>query len=130
MILRFFFLFALIPAAELYLLIKVGRIIGAPSTVALVLLISLAGAWLVRYQGFEILRRIQTDLSQGRLPAAELLDGAMILAGGMLMLSPGFFTDIAGLFFLFPPTRALIKQYVRRRLQQKMSGGVITIRRF
>lgn len=130
MLLKLFVLFTVVPVAELYLLIKVGRLIGPLPTVALVLLVSLAGAWLVRHQGFEILRRIQSDLAQGRLPAAELLDGALVLVGGVLMVTPGFFTDIVGLLFLFPLTRALIKQYARRRLQKKLAGGTITIRRF
>lgn len=130
MLFKLFVLFTVIPVAELYLLIKVGRLIGAPSTVALVLLISLAGAWLVRHQGFEILRRIQADLGQGRAPAAELLDGAMVLVGGVLMLTPGFFTDLLGILFLLPPTRAAIKLYARRRLQRRLSRGTITIRRF
>ncbi len=112
------------------LLIKVGSLIGPLPTVALLLSISLAGAWLVRHQGFEIMRRIQSELAQGRLPAAELLDGAMVLVGGVLLLTPGFFTDFLGLFFLIPFTRAVIKQLVRLWLQRRLSRGTITIRCF
>ena len=130
MLIRLFILFAVIPVIELYLLIKVGSLIGALPTVALVLSISLAGAWLVRHQGFEIMRRIQAELAQGRLPAAELLDGAMVLVGGVLLLTPGFFTDFLGLFFLIPFTRAAIKQFVRLWLQRRLSRGTITFRRF
>ena len=126
---RLFILFAVIPVIEVYLLIKVGRLIGALPTVALLLAISLAGAWLVRHQGFELLRRIQAELAQGRLPAAELLDGAMVLVGGVLLLTPGFFTDVLGLFFLIPFTRAVIKQFARLWLQRRLGRGVITIRR-
>ena len=126
---RLFILFAVIPVIEVYLLIKVGRLIGALPTVALLLAISLAGAWLVRHQGFELLRRIQAELAQGRLPAAELLEGAMVLVGGVLLLTPGFFTDVLGLFFLIPFTRAVIKQLVRLWLQRRLARGVITIRR-
>jgi UPF0716 protein FxsA len=129
MLIRLFILFAVIPVIELYLLIKVGSLIGALPTVALVLSISLAGAWLVRHQGFEILRRIQAELAQGRLPAAELLDGAMVLVGGVLLLTPGFFTDVLGLFFLIPFTRAVIKQLTRLWLERRLAQGVITIRR-
>ena len=129
MLIRLFILFAVIPVIELYLLIKVGSLIGALPTVALVLSISLAGAWLVRHQGFEILRRIQAELAQGRLPAAELLDGAMVLVGGVLLLTPGFFTDVLGLFFLIPFTRAVIKQLTRLWLERRLARGVITIRR-
>src|ERR1700674_1005800 len=110
---RLFILLAVIPVIELFLLIKVGRLLGAVPTVVLLLSISLAGAWLVRHQGFEVLRRIQAEMAQGWLPAAELLDGALVLVGGVLLLTPGFFTDVLGLFFLIPFTRAIIKQFVR-----------------
>ncbi len=130
MLIRLFLLFAVIPVIEVYLLIKVGSLIGAVPTVALLLAISMVGAWLVRHQGFEIMRRIQSEMAQGRLPAAELLDGAMVLVGGVLLLTPGFFTDFLGLFFLIPFSRALIKQFVALWLQRRLERGVITIRRF
>ncbi len=130
MLIRLFILFTIIPIIEVYLLIKVGSLIGAVPTVALLLAISMVGAWLVRHQGFELMRRIQSELAQGRLPAAELLDGAMVLVGGVLLLTPGFFTDFLGLFFLIPATRAIIKQFVRLWLQRRLSRGTITIRRF
>jgi UPF0716 protein FxsA len=130
MLIRLFLLFAVVPVIEVYLLLKVGSLIGAMPTVALLLAISMAGAWLVRHQGFELMRRIQAEMAQGRLPAAELLDGAMVLVGGVLLLTPGFFTDVLGLFFLIPFTRALIKQLVRFWLQRRLDRGVITIRRF
>ena len=127
---RLFLLFAVIPVIEIYLLLKIGSLIGALPTVALLLAVSLTGAWLVRQQGFEILRRIQAELAQGRLPAAELLDGAMVLVGGVLLMTPGFFTDFLGLFFLIPVTRILIKQVVARWIQGRLKNGVITIRGF
>ncbi len=127
---RLFILFAVIPVLEIYLLIKIGAFFGTLPTVALLLSISLAGAWLVRQQGFEILRRIQSELAQGRLPAAELLDGAMVLVGGVLLMTPGFFTDFLGLFFLIPFTRILIKQVVARWIQGRLKNGVITIHGF
>ena len=130
MLIRLFLLFTVIPVVEIYLLIKVGSLIRALPTVALLLAISMTGAWLVRHQGFEILRRIQAELAQGRLPAAELLDGAMVLVGGVLLLTPGFFTDALGLFFLFPASRAVIKQFVGLWLQNRIARGTITIRRF
>ena len=129
MLVRLFILFAVIPVIELYLLIRVGSLIGALPTVALVLGISLAGAWLVRHQGFEIARRVQAELAQGRLPAAELLDGALVLVGGVLLLTPGFFTDFLGLFFLIPLTRAAVKRLLGRWLERRLGRGVITIRR-
>lgn len=128
MIGRLFLLFLLVPALEIYLLLKVGSLMGAVPTVAMLVAISLAGAWLVRHQGFMILRRIQTELAHGRLPAAELLDGALILIGGVLLLTPGFFTDFLGIFFLFPPSRILIKRLMGRWLQHRLSRGSFIIR--
>lgn len=130
MLIRLFILFAVVPVIEIYLIIKAGQLIGPLPTVLLLLAISLTGAWLVRSQGFLILRRIQSELADGRLPAAELLDGAMILVGGVLLLTPGFFTDFLGLFFLIPFTREMIKRLVRHWLQRRIAGGGVIIRRF
>ncbi|BBA69348.1 FxsA family protein [Geobacter sulfurreducens] len=130
MLLRLFLIFSVVPIIELYLLIRVGKLIGALPTVALLLLISLAGAWLVRAQGFVILRRIQEELAMGRLPAAGLLDGALVLLGGLLLLTPGFFSDVIGLFFIIPPTRAVIKQFLGLWLQNRLARGQFVIRRF
>src|SRR5690349_6334522 len=128
--LRLFIILAVIPVIEVYLLIKVGSLIGPLPTVALLLAISMAGAWLVRHQGFELMRRIQNELAQGRLPAAELLDGAMVLVGGVLLLTPGFFTDFPGLSSPSPFPPAITKQLVGLGLQRRLSRGTITIRRF
>ncbi len=130
MFVRLFILFLIVPVIEIYLLIKVGSLIGAVPTVATLLLISLAGAWLVRHQGFRVLGRIQAELSQGRLPAAEMLDGALVLVGGVLLLTPGFFTDFLGLFFLIPVTRAVIKQALGIWLQRRLARGQFIVRRF
>ncbi|ANA40986.1 MULTISPECIES: FxsA family protein [Geobacter] len=130
MLLRLFLIFSVVPIIELYLLIRVGKLIGALPTVALLLVVSLAGAWLVRSQGFVILRRIQDELALGRLPAAGLLDGALVLLGGLLLLTPGFFSDVVGLFFIVPPTRAVIKQFLGLWLQNRLARGQFVIRRF
>jgi len=131
MMVRLFLLFAVVPVIEVYLLIKVGRLVGPLSTVAILLLISLVGAWLVRHQGFQILRRIQDELALGRLPAAELVDGALVLVGGVLLLTPGFFTDFLGLFFLIPASRAVLKRFLGLWLQSRLvDGKTIVVRRF
>ncbi len=124
---RLFLLFSIIPILEIYLLVKTGTIIGPLPTVGLLLLVSLTGAWLIRHQGFGILRRIQFELSQGRMPATELLDGLLVLFGGVLLLTPGFFTDFLGLFFLFPFTRAVVGRFATLWIQQRLSRGGITI---
>jgi len=130
MLFRLFLLFSVVPVIEIYLLIRVGRLVGPLPTVALLLAISMAGAWLVRHQGFQIMRRISDELAAGRLPAAQLLDGALVLAGGILLLPPGFFTDFVGLFFLIPITRAALKRYLGLWIQRKLAHGeFIVIRR-
>jgi UPF0716 protein FxsA len=126
---RLFVIFAVVPVLELYVLIKVGRLIGAWETVAILLAVSFAGAWLVRHQGFSILSRIQGELASGRLPAAELLDGFLVLVGGILLLTPGFLTDLLGIFFLLPAGRIILKKYLKRWMERRINNGVIVIRR-
>jgi UPF0716 protein FxsA len=129
MLFRLFLLFSVVPLIEIWLLIKVGRVIGALPTVALLLVISLVGAWLARSQGLKIIAAIRDELAAGRLPTAGLLDGALILAGGILLLTPGFFTDCIGLFFLVPPSRALLKAWLRERLRRGLDRGTFIIAR-
>ena len=127
---RLFLLFLIVPVIEIYLLIKVGSLIGGIPTVAILLTISLLGAYLVRSQGFRILAQLREELAAGRLPAAQLLDGALVLVGGVLLVIPGFFTDFLGLFFLIPPTRRLIKLWLGLWLQSRLSkGGALVVRR-
>ncbi len=128
MLIRLLILFTVIPIIEVYLIIKAGQLMGPLPTVLLLLAISCAGAWLVRAQGFSTLRGIQMELAQGGLPAAALMDGAMILVGGVLLLTPGFFTDLLGLFFLIPLTRTLIKGLAGNWLQRRLQRGTIVIR--
>lgn len=130
MFIRLLFFFTLVPVAELYVLLQVGSQIGVGATIALIILTGIAGAYLARTQGFDLLRRIQTELSAGRLPTSELLDGAMVLAGGIVLLTPGFLTDITGFVLLVPFTRNLIKGMVRHWLQKAIDSGQITFRRF
>jgi UPF0716 protein FxsA len=113
-------LFIVVPLAELYVIIKVGEWIGALPTIALLLLDSVLGAALLRHQGRAVWRRFNVALAERRVPARETFDGAMVIFGGALLLTPGFITDIFGLILLIPPTRALIRRggmrVVRRRL--------------
>jgi UPF0716 protein FxsA len=128
MLLRLFLAFTIVPIIEVWLLIKVGRVIGALPTVAILLAISLVGAWLARSQGFRTVVAIRDELAAGRLPAAHFLDGALILAGGILLLTPGFFTDFIGLFFLVPATRKLLKVWLRSWLEHKLLRGGFVMR--
>jgi UPF0716 protein FxsA len=103
-------LFICLPIAELYLIIQVGGAIGVLPTIALLLLDSLLGAWLLRSQGRTAWRRFQEALGQSRVPAKEVYDGAAIIFGGALLMTPGFITDIFGFALLIPPSRAALRK--------------------
>ena len=131
MFFRLFLVFLTVPVLEIYLIVKVGQVIGGVATAAVLLALSLLGAFLMRHQGGRVLGRIRDELAAGRLPAAELLDGALIFIGGVLLTTPGFFTDFLGIFFLIPPTRRIIKMWLGLWLQAKISrGGFVVRRRF
>ncbi len=117
-------LFVAVPVVELYVIVQVGQAIGVLDTLAVMILVSLVGAWLARHEGFMVLRRIQDSVAAGRIPADEMIDGALVLAGGLLLLTPGFVSDGVGMMLLFPASRALVRAYVRRRLRVRveMSG--------
>lgn len=100
-----FILFLAIPLLEIYLLIKVGGIIGAFPTVFMVVFTAVLGAWLLRIQGFSTLNRVRSTMAQGGIPAIEMLEGAVLLVSGALLLTPGFFTDAIGFLCLIPSFR-------------------------
>ncbi len=118
-------LFTILPALELALLIKVGSNIGALNTIGMVIAIGIVGAALARYEGFRVLTKVQDSLQRGVMPSAEILDGFMVLAGGIALLTPGFITDVLGLLLLFPVTRAGIKWLVRRQFQSMIARGQV-----
>ena len=115
---RLFLLFAVIPVAEIYVLVSVGGAIGVLPTIALVLLTALAGAHLARMQGLAVMMRIRENLAQGFMPAEELLDGLLIFLAGMTLLTPGFLTDIMGLLILLPATRNIFKRWLRKKFDE------------
>lgn len=115
-------LFLVVPLVELYVIIQVGSAIGALNTVGLLVLMGLAGGWLMKREGLGALRRVRSQLSQGRVPGTELVDGFLILFGGALMLSPGFLTDVLGLALLVAPARALVRRALARRFQLRILG--------
>lgn len=130
MFFKLLLIFILVPIAEVYAFIQVGSLIGPVPTVALVLLTGIAGAYLARVQGLDLLFRVQAELAAGRLPAEELLDGALILAGALLLLTPGFFTDLFGFLLLVPGSRRGLKRYLRAWLQRQLAQGNITFTRY
>ena len=129
MLAKLFLAFTLIPLAELWLLIEVGSRIGAWSTIGLVLLTGFAGAWLARLQGLMVLNRVRQSMAQGVMPTEELQDGLCILVAGVMLLTPGLLTDLAGLSLLFPPTRQVLKRWLKNKMRRMMDNGTIVIHR-
>jgi UPF0716 protein FxsA len=119
--------FIVVPLAELYVIIQVGGLIGVLPTIGLLLVDSLAGSLLLRAQGQAVWRRFNEALAAGRMPHREALDGALVIFGGALLLTPGFITDIVGLLLLLPPTRAVARRIVvaalRRRVVVAVAGS-------
>lgn len=108
----FFLLFLSIPLIEIYLLIEIGGIIGAPATVFLVVFTAVLGALLLRHQGFYTLQNVQKQMARGEMPAMAMLEGVCLVIGGVLLLTPGFITDSMGFLLLIAPSR----RYIIRRL--------------
>jgi len=130
MFIKLLIVFTIVPVIELYVLIEAGRQIGVGATIGMIFLTGIAGAYLARSQGFNLINRIQTDLNQGRIPADEMMDGAMILAGGLLLLTPGFCTDLFGFCLLTPLTRRFFKIWLKKWLDLKIKRGEINFRQF
>ncbi|MFH2093190.1 MAG: FxsA family protein [Pseudomonadota bacterium] len=130
MLLKLFLCFTLIPVCELYLLIKIGTVIGGLNTILLVILTGFAGAWLARMEGMNTLVKLRTNLAQGLMPAEELIDAVIIFAAGIVLLTPGLITDCFGLLLLWPPSRNWFKRKLRKKFDDMRLQGNINITRF
>src|SRR4029450_5173538 len=117
-------LFIVVPIAELALLIQVGQQIGVWWTIALLIADAILGAWLLRPQSRAAWARFNEALAGGRVPHREVVDGVLIIFGGVLLLTPGFITDIFGLLFLFPPTRVVLRRLLVRRGALRLVGAM------
>lgn len=124
-----FLLFIIVPALEMYTIIRVGSAIGGWPTFLLIISMGFAGAYLMKRQGMRTLQQIRYELSMGIPPGDTLLDGACILIGGTMLLSPGFLTDIVGLLLLVPFLRRPVKALLKRWLLRLMQSGRFTIYR-
>jgi len=120
---RLLLLFLLTPAIELGLLIKVDSLIGFPATIGLIVATGIVGSFLARREGINTWRRLNERLNRGDLPGKELVDGVIILVAGALLVTPGVLTDAVGFLGLLPPTRALIRRLLMRRLKSKVEEG-------
>jgi UPF0716 protein FxsA len=122
---RLLLLFILIPLIEMALLIQLGSLLGLWPTLALVVATGLIGATLARSQGLRALREVQREVAAGRMPAASLLDGLLILIGGIVLLTPGLLTDLAGIVLLMPFTRRRLREALRTRFQRMIQRGQV-----
>ena len=123
MFLRLFILFTFVPIVELAILIEIGSRVGTFHTIMLIITTGIVGALLAQSQGLAVIRKIQEELSFGRPPAGELVDGLFVLVGGLLLVTPGIITDIVGFALLLPITRNIIKQWLIRKIQSNISRG-------
>jgi UPF0716 protein FxsA len=115
-----------VPLIEIFVLAQVSAAIGFANALAVLLIVSLCGAWLAKRQGIGVLARTRETVAAGRVPGRELVDGAIILVAGVLMIVPGFVTDGVGLLLLLPPARALIRGMLQRRFRVQvfeLGGG-------
>ena len=120
-----FLLFLAVPVLEIWVIVKVGEAIGLLPTLALLIGDSLFGAWLMRSQGRVVWRRFREALAEGRVPAREVLDGVLVIIGGALQIAPGFVTDGIGLLLVLPPTRAIVRRALVRRLARRGTTGAV-----
>ena len=120
--------FLLVPLAELFVIIQVGQAFGALNTIALLIIISAVGAWLVKREGTSVWRRFQHQVSAGAVPGREIADGVMILFAGALLMSPGFLTDLLGISLLLPPVRAVVRAALMKRAARR--AGIVRLEGF
>ena len=119
--------FVVVPILEIYVILQVGQVIGAWWTVALLVTVSLLGAWMVRREGRRAWRELRDALGSGRLPSRELADAALLLVGATLLLTPGFLSDLVGLLLVLPPSRAVARSLLLRFLAARAvaAGGPV-----
>ena len=118
-------LFVAVPIAELYVIVQVAGGIGVPETILLLIGISVVGAWLARLAGIGVLQRLQRTIREGKVPSAELVDGGLVLFAGALMITPGFLSDCLAILLLLPPSRAVVRSALLRRI--RAGGGFVHV---
>ena len=128
MFLRLFLIFTVTPVLELALLIQIGQLLGTIPTIVAVLTTGAAGAALARNQGLTALRRLQRSVAEATFPGDEIFDGFLILMGGLLLLTPGFLTDLVGFAALLPGTRRILKVVIKREVRLRFNGRTKNVR--
>lgn len=104
---------------EIYVVIRVADAIGIVPTLGLMIVDAMLGSLLIRHQARSVWSQFTGTLAEGRIPGRELLDGALVIAGGVFLITPGFVTDFVGAFLLIPRTRAVARRFVVRRLRRR-----------
>lgn len=122
---RLLLLFIIVPVTEVIIYIKLGQVIGLWAALAMIFGTGIAGAFLARTQGFQIIRQVRHEMAQGRIPGNEVLEGVLVLSGGLLLLTPGLLTDAAGFLLLIPITRNLIREFLKKRIRKWIDNGQI-----
>jgi UPF0716 protein FxsA len=129
MFIKLLLLFITVPILEIYILLEVGNTIGLGATILLVFATGIAGAHLAKSQGLSLMLKIQEEMAAGRMPAEEMIDGAMVLSGGLLLLTPGFCTDLSGFLLLAPFSRTILKVWLKKLIGSMVTKGEIRIYR-
>lgn len=128
MFIKLFILFISVPIIEIFVLLDAAERIGLWPTLLMVIATGVAGAYLTKSQGMDLLKRIQVSTSRGELPAEELIDGLFIMVGGVLLLTPGLLTDLFGFICLTPFSRSPLKRYLIAWFKKKIERGEISFR--
>jgi UPF0716 protein FxsA len=117
----------LLPLLDLYLLVQLGQRVGALPVLAFVVIAGVIGGALARAEGFRVFRRWRESVGSGQVPEEGLLGGVLVVAGGVLMVLPGFITDVLGLVLVLPPTRRLLVRLLRKRVERSIREGRIRV---
>jgi UPF0716 protein FxsA len=125
MFLKLLLLFVLVPITELTLLVKLGGYVGFLATLVLIAITGIVGGSLARNQGFLVINQIRDSLSKGKLPADSLIEGLLILIGGVMLLTPGLLTDVSGFSLVIPGSRRLIREVVKQKFKKQIKNGNI-----
>ena len=115
-------LFLVVPLLELWVIVAVSQTIGLPETLVILVLVSVLGAYVVKWAGLAVLVRMQKTVRKGEVPTRDVVDGFLVLLAGALLLVPGFVSDLLALGLLFPPTRSVARRLVLRRYQRRLSA--------
>jgi UPF0716 protein FxsA len=119
--LRLFLLFTLLPALELYLLLQIGSLVGPMNTVLIILITGMFGAWLAKREGLAVVTQLAREVETGMPPATRVVEGFLVLAGGLLLVTPGVVTDLAGFSLILPLTRRALAPAVLEAVKQRVT---------